>query len=436
MKRTIMLVAAIAGVTALALTGCTGGGGSQKKTIVVQTDSYSLPGFKIAATEFEKQNPGVTVDFQVLTADQQSTTNLQVLNSSNAPDVASAPTNSSVYTAMVANKQFLPLDDVWKDAKLDQGYGPTLAKSLKPDGTPLTVLYSVVAYGVVWYNKDVFAKAGVTVPADHQIGTMDNLRGIATKLRAGGFQPLSVGGSSNYHLTWMLDNMLASSATPEELTNYTTSFDPKVKVTASYTDPAFTNTLDRLKQMYDDKIFQDGVLGMDGAAGLALFASGKAGMMMGHNLTPAALKDQSKVNLNLGFLFLPPINAGEKVLPNYYAGNTLEIPVKAKNPDLAKKFLTLLMSPAMQGAAIAATGGAAPAISLPASELQKGALAPELELFGYISKNGNALGWASLVPASLGTTDPMIQKLFLGDTTSQKIGDDLNTLLNKVRSGS
>lgn len=197
MKRTIVLVAAFAAVTALGLTGCTGGSGSEKKTIVVQTDSYSLPGFKIAATAFEKQNPGVTGDFQVLTADQQSTTNLQVLTSSNAQDVASAPTNSSVYIPMVTNKQFLPLDDVWKDAKPDKGYGASFAKPLKPTGTPLTVLYSVVAYGVVWYNKDAFAKAGVTAPADHQIGTMNNFRDIATKLRAGGFQPLSVGVRSN-----------------------------------------------------------------------------------------------------------------------------------------------------------------------------------------------------------------------------------------------
>lgn len=409
---------------------------AKKTTLVVQTDSYSLPGFQIVATAFKKANPGVTVRFQVLTADQQSSTNLQVITSSNAPDVASVPTNTSVYTAMIKNKQFRSLGTVWRDANLDKGYGPSLASSLKQAGVPYNVLYSLVAYGVVWYNKDVFAKAGITVPSNHQIGTLDNFRLMATKLRAAGFEPLAVGGASNYHLTWMLDSLLASSASPAQLINYTKNFDPRVKVTVSYTNPAFTKVLDRLKEIYDAKIFQEGVLGMDGSASRALFAAGKAGMMMGHNLTPAGLKSLSATELNLGFLFLPPINAGAKVMPSAYAGNTLEIPVKAKNKVLAMKFLTLLMSPKMQGLAIAATGGAAPGISLPASELLKGAMAPALELYKYIGENSTAAGWASLVPASLGTTDPMIEKLFLGQTTSLQIGVDLDKILATVRSGS
>lgn len=419
---------------ALVLTSCAASdAGAGDTTLTVQTDSYALPGFKLVADKFEKENPGVTVEFQVLTPDQQSTTNLQVLTSSDAPDVASAPFNSTVFTEMLAADQFLPLDDVWKEGDLQARYGDALGNAISPEGKKIGVLFSKVLYGIAWYNKAIFEQAGITVPDDHQIGTMANLQDMVAKIRAAGYQPLSIGGSSNYHFTWILDNMLATATTPEELTNYTTSFNKSVDVTSSYTDAPFTQSLDRIKQMYDLGVFQDGVLGMDQDAALALFAAGQAGMMMGHNQTPAGVQGKDS-KVDMGFLFLPPISA-DLTQPNFYAGNLLEIPVKAKNPDLAKKFLVMLMSDEMQVAAIEATGGALPGISI--TDPAQFAKAPDSvrELIEFDSKYGNAAGWASLVPAKLGTTDPLIQKLVLGETTSHDIGVQLDALLEEIRNG-
>lgn len=418
---------------ALALSSCAGGGGESGETVLtVQTDSYALPGFELVAEKFEEQNPGVTVEFQVLTPDQQSTTNLQVLTSADAPDIASAPTNTTVFTEMLANDQFVPLDDVWAEADLEARYGQALADAIRPGGQEVGVLYSKVLYGIAWYNKAIFEEVGITVADDHQIGTMANLEDMAAKLRAGGYQPLSIGGSSNYHLTWILDNLLATAATPEELENYVTSFSPDVEITASYTDPAFTDSLNRIKEMFDANIFQDGVLGMDQDAALALFAAGQAGMMMGHNQTPAGVANKD-AEIDMDFILLPPINADVNI-PEFYAGNLLEIPVNAKNPELAKEFLILLMSDEMQVAAIEATEGALPGISVAdTSQFDK---APESVrgLLEFDGKYGNAAGWASLVPAELGTTDPLIQKLLLGETTAEDIGVELDALLEDIRS--
>lgn len=418
---------------ALVLGGCAAGGGdSEEITLTVQTDSYALPGFELVADQFEADHPGVTVEFQVLTPDQQSTTNLQVLTSADAPDIASAPFNTTVFTEMLAADQFLPLDDVWEEADLEARYGQSLADAIRPGGEPVGVLFSKVLYGIAWYNKAIFEEVGIEVPEDHQIGTMDNLADMVAKLRAGGYQPLSIGGSSNYHLTWILDNLLATAATPDELTNFVTSFDPEVEVTTSYTDPAFTESLERIKEMYDSNTFQDGVLGMDQDAGLALFAAGQAGMMMGHNQTPAGVAGKDS-DVDMGFLFLPPINS-DVTLPNFYAGNLLEIPVNAKHPDLAKEFLVLLMSDEMQIAAIDATGGAFPGIAVDEAAI---ATAPESvrELLEFESQYGNVAGWASLVPAKLGTTDPLIQRLLLGEITSEEIGIELDALLEEIRNG-
>jgi len=420
---------------ALVLSSCAGTDpGSDTTVLTVQTDSYLQPGVQVVADRFEEEHPGVTVEIQVLTPDQQSTTNLQVLTSDDAPDIASAPFNTTVFTEMLAGDQFLPLDDVWEEAELEARYGQALADAIRPEGKQIGVLNTKTLYGIAWYNKKIFDEAGIEVPEDHQIGTMANLEDMVAKLRAAGYQPLSIGGSSNYHLTWILDNMLATAASPEELENYVTSFLPSVDVTASYTDPAFQDSLLRIKEMYDLGVFQDGVLGMDQDAGLALFAAGQAGMMMGHNGTPSGVagKGSEVTAEDMDFLFLPPI-ASDITLPEFYAGNLLEIPKNAKNPELAKEFLVLLMSDEMQIAALEATGSAIPGISVADPSALAKAPAVLQELLAFDSEHGNAAGWASLVPAKLGTTDPLIQKLLLGEITAPEIGEELDALLEEIR---
>ena len=86
----------------------------------------------------------------------------------------------------------------------------------------------------------------------------------------------------------MTDVFLPTSATPAQFQNLSTNFNPDVPITVNYTDPEVTAVFDELKTMNDDQMFQDGILGMDKAGTDALFASGHAGMIMGHSLTPAA----------------------------------------------------------------------------------------------------------------------------------------------------
>lgn len=409
-------------------------------TLTVQTDSYIQPTMQVIATEFEKQNPGVKVNLQVLDAQTQTTTNLQLMTSDNAPDVASAPMNLPPYAAMMKARQFIPIDDVWKDANLKARYGAGISSTLiGPDGKNYQVLLGAVYYGVAWINKDAFKKAKITIPANHQIGSMSNFKAMAKKLRAAGYEPMSVGGSSGYHLTWMLDALLATSVPAVKLANLTSNFVSEVPATTSYTDASVGKALTQLKDIYDAKIFQNGVLGQDQNVGMALFAAGRAAMMMGHNATPGGLKDRLRVNLNLDFLFLPPVTAGTKVLPNLSASNTYQIPVKAKNVALAKKFLILMMSDEMQ-IAYAKSGAGLAVVKLPKAALDDAysTLAPSVKsLIAYANDNGSAVGWGDRTPAELnGVTDAMIQKLFLKKLTTKQIGQQLDAIRDKLRAAS
>lgn len=417
--------------TAASSTGALSGAG---KTLVVQTPDYYAPLFKQVGAQLEQELPGLKVSYQSITGDQESTTNLQFVEAT-PPDICDCPNNLPPYTGLLKAGLLLPLDDVWQKDNLEKGYGQQLADTLKAaDGHPYVVSYNRTLYGVVWYNADVFSKLGIQVPADQQMGTMDELLKIVSACRAGGYQPLAVGGNSGYQLTWILDSLLPTSAPAAQLTNLITNYNANVPVTTNYTDPAFTKVLDRLKEMYDGKVFQDGTLGMDSPTTNAFFAAGKSCMLMGHNLTPTGTATL-KGNFKLGFMFLPPINPGAKTLPVNYAGNTVAIPAKAKNPDIAKEFIRLLMDEENQVASIKLTQGGAPGIDVPAAALSSGAPATELALLSYGSQYGTASGWASIVPAKLNTADPYIEKLFTGALTSQQIGKDFDDIRDQLRAG-
>jgi raffinose/stachyose/melibiose transport system substrate-binding protein len=430
-------VAILTAAAALGLAGCSssgsGGSGSvssaASKTLVVQTTSYYSAYEMAVGKLLQKQNPGLKITYQQVSAQQEISTNLQVLASNSAPDVGDAPINGNVYPVLVKAGELLPLTDVWSAANLDAAYGSSLAGSLKVNGTPYVVDYSNVLYGFAWYSEDIFAKLHIPAPVNHTIPTMAALLKITNELRAGGYQPLLIPGGGEQYWNWMVDAFLPTSATPAEYQNYLTNFNPKVPVTTSYADPEFAAVFNRLKVMYDEKMFQDGVIGMNNASTQALFASGKAGMIMGHALTPDALDTLAKTKLSLNWVLLPPINPAKKSLPIVYNGNTFVIPKNAHNPAMAKKYLELMMSPQMQEQISTLAGGAEPAIKLPT---------PTSDPYGllkFVAANGDYVGWAAVTPGALNQVDSEVQAVETGKQTAQQVGKEIDAERDKIRAG-
>lgn len=403
---------------------------AEPQTLTVQTSSYYAPLVELVGNELEKQTPGLKVTYQQVSAAQETSTNLQVLTASKAPDVGMASINGNVYPELLKADQLTPLDDVWNAAGLDEAYGPSLADSLKWNGTPYVVDISNVYYGFAWYNKDVFAALNIPDPTDHSIATMADLKKITDALRAGGYQPLLIAGGGEQYWNWMTDAFLSTSATPEQFNNYATNFNANVPITTSYADPEFAATFDRIKQMYDDNMFQDGVLGMNNASTQALFASGKAGMIMGHALTPNAVDKLSGTTMNLDWVLLPPIKESEKSLPTVYNGNTLLIPKNAQNTEMAKKYLELLMSPEIQARIPDVIDGAMPGIKV------TGDVKDPSGILKFVADNGSYVGWGSVTPGQLNQIDSKVQAVLTGAKTANQVGQELDQERDKIRAGS
>ena len=418
-RRRIATVAAAASTAALLLAGCAPASSADDLSLTVQVQAEQLVAFQYAADLLEKKHPGLEVKLQTITGEQKNSTNAQVLASSNAPDIGIVPTNAQTYFDLMKANKLIPLDDVWASADLEARYGDTIATSLKWNGTPYLALFDTVYYNVVFYNKDAFAAAGVTAPADHQIATNADLYDMVDKLHAAGFDGLAVGGASGYQLGWLVDAQLQANASPDALQDFLTSWQAGNKQTVKYTSPEFTDSLAQLSEWDKNGVFQAGYVAASGDQAQAAFTSGTAAMMIGGTWIPSVLKDQS---FDYDWLLLP--GAGDTpTVPTVYAGDTLAIPTASKHQDLAKEFLEIYSSDEVQKFAAANVG------SLPAVQTVAAADVPDLgplvQQVVEFTQTEVGIGWTSTLPGGLGQTfiDAEAQKMLSGQSTPEQVGE-------------
>ncbi len=168
-QRTFAAIAAVAAVALLA-TGCSGagagvgsGGGSDTVNVLMVNNPQMVDLQKLTAANFTKKT-GITVKFTSLPEnDARAKIATEFAAQSGQYDVASiSPYEEPTYAK---NGWLAPLDSIAKDKAFDQkDIFPAFTKALSSDGH----LYAEPFYGessFLMYRKDVFAKAGLTVPA-------------------------------------------------------------------------------------------------------------------------------------------------------------------------------------------------------------------------------------------------------------------------------
>ena len=197
-------------VAAVALAACSSGStasnNSKTGTVTVAVVSNPLITSQmvpLTRSVFEKQNPGITVKFATYTeGDLRAAIERDVSTHSNAFNVIMI---GPYETPLFAKNGWLDNLSTQFIAK-DPSYGasdllPPIAKALSYKGS----LYSVPFYGessMMFYRKDMFAKAGLTMPAHP---TWAQIQGFAAKLN----QPGKVAGICLRGLAGWGDNMAA-----------------------------------------------------------------------------------------------------------------------------------------------------------------------------------------------------------------------------------
>jgi multiple sugar transport system substrate-binding protein/raffinose/stachyose/melibiose transport system substrate-binding protein len=327
MARSIGALAAVAILVGAA--GCGGGfsdegsaGGStgEVRMLVNITPNLTKGYWEELVKPFEDANPGVDVKIEAPTGQGVKDTLPQLLAAGNAPDVVET---------LMADKTLAPqmlelTDQAWtKDTPL--------VEQAALDGKVYTVGVGQQAQSLVFYNKDAFAKAGISAPPKD----LDELTTAMGKLKAAGYLPLQTAGD---YVTGLQLLQLSDPSIATKHPDWYQQVNAKQLGVGQTMLPLLQRYESWIKNGYVDK----NALGLDDVNAQTNFLSGKSAMyIMGSWFVRTA--ESQKPTFDLG-VFAAPTEAGQPY-PGPQ-GVTMAMPYmvlkSTKQRDLAVKLVQFL----------------------------------------------------------------------------------------------
>jgi ABC-type glycerol-3-phosphate transport system substrate-binding protein len=321
--------AAVALAIIATLTACSGTSATQGPTTITVWQNGSMGSafgwMRQAATDFEKIHPGVTIKYVEKPQDNFFAVLKTAFISGNGPDIAQVYPGTyltPVKSNLLDLKKYIPTSVLSKlpgvQYYADGKSAPTLGLA------PEDQFYNM------WYNKALFAKAGIETPPT----TFAQMKTACTALRAVGVTPyadgtptfVTPGAGATQDWTYL------ASALP--LSQWNKILDGK----APYNSPTLVKQVADWASLYPDSCTSTNVTTENGDA---LFAAGKVAMMMNYS---GYYGDYiGKLGTNLGSMVPPWSVTPQKTLAEY-PGTGFSVNKASPNAKLAAEFLQYIVS--------------------------------------------------------------------------------------------
>jgi raffinose/stachyose/melibiose transport system substrate-binding protein len=341
MNRTVTRLTALAAGAAVLLAACGGAATPSVATDNVLRIAMGSPGdaqirvWDDVAAQYMAANPETKVEINYQQDDLYQTIGLQnLLAGRNAPDIYFEWTgerlNQRNQDGFVAD-----ITSQFSDGPLKGLFTDETLKGFSLDDKVVMVPYSADVTNVLWYNKALFADAGVTPPA-----TWEELLAACTALEGAGVIPIATGNKD----LWPAGNWfghLASRVVGEDL------YDATLAGTGKFSTPEFTAAFEYIKQLADAGCVNESANAIDDNAGAQLFFQGKAAMHpIGSWLVSWAIDEAP--DLDFDYVNLPAMPSGAKGDQGSVIGVATGYIINGKSTkqDQAAEFMALLNSEA------------------------------------------------------------------------------------------
>lgn len=286
--------------------------------------------------EYENEHPNITVKQEVL-ENEQYKNKLKVLSASNElPDVG-ITWAAGFMEPYVKGELFAPLDDILSGDQLKDKFvaGTTEAYMVGGKTYALPIELNI---SPIYYNKDIFAKYNLQVPA-----TYEQLKQVIQTLADNGIAPIALGNKDRWtgSLWYMyLADRIAGSDTLKKATNGTGSFE----------DPGLIQAAAEVQTLVDMDAFNKGFNGLSNDEGKSEFVNEKAALYLTGtwelpNFTtnpdiPQEFKDK------VGFFKFPTVAGGKGNINSWVGGPGvgLFISEASKVKEEAKAFVEYFVS--------------------------------------------------------------------------------------------
>jgi raffinose/stachyose/melibiose transport system substrate-binding protein len=330
------LSALVAAVVATALvaacnSGTNAGGDSDSGTLTLA--SVDQGSIEDVVKAFEAANPGVKVNFTTSGADQYQQQIRTQLASGTAPDVMTVwPGNGNPGATYVLAKPgyLLDLSDQPWAAKLPDG----LKSVAQYEGKTYNAVFGLNGIGAV-YNEQAMQKAGLTPPT-----TWTELVTFCKAAAAKGTPAFALGIQDNWVTQLILYALVATDVYSKDR-----DFDTKMQAgQATFANSEWTTAMAKYLEMNKAGCFQKNPLGTSYEASQDLAATGKTLGIVQGNWVVALLKGKNPAS-TYTLKALPATDDPATFFMPAAAGAGYGVNAKAKNKDLALKFVNFVMSP-------------------------------------------------------------------------------------------
>ena len=305
-------------------------GGDNKTLTLASVDQGSI---EEVIKAFEAANPGVKVNFTTSGADQYQAQIRTQLSSGTAPDVMTVwPGNGNPGATYVLAKPgyLLDLSDQPWAAKLPDAF----KQVAQYEGKTYNALFGLNGIGAV-YNDEALSKSGLKAPT-----TWTELLGFCRDAAAKGTPAYALGIQDNWVTQLVLYGLAATVVFGQDK-----DFNTKLAAgQTTFAGSAWTQAMAKYQEMNTAGCFQKNPLGTSYEASQTLAATGKTLGIVQGNWIIGQLKGKNP-NGKFTMTPLPATDDPATFLMPAAAGAGYGVNAKAKNKELALKFITFVMSP-------------------------------------------------------------------------------------------
>jgi xylobiose transport system substrate-binding protein len=419
MRRRGLAAAVTAILAAAALAGCGAGGGRSADTLDVWVYQDASDKVQQAAADEFNRTATVKVRLNRVPGDGYQDKLRTAMGSPNAPDVFFNWGGGSIADYVAAGRVLDLGPTLAADPALKRAFLPSVLDAGTVDGRYYGIPMRGTQPVLLFYNKDVFARAGVEPPR-----TWDDLLRLVDTFKARGITPFALAGANSWTEQMWLEYLLDRIGGAEVFRRIQSGD------AAAWGDPAVVQAAERVRRLVDRGAFGPSFGSVDypGGGASTLFSQGRAAMhLMGSWEYANQLSNAPRfARSGLGYTAFPVVPGGKGDPANVVGNptNYWSISSRSKHREAALAFAELAASPKYATDLIA--NGDVPTTANVASLLGRGP-DPAYARYQYdLVRRAPSftLSWDQALPAGVAT--PMlteIQKLFAGQLGARQFAD-------------
>lgn len=292
--------------------------------------------------KFMEENPNVTIEYTVLTADQFKETVISAIKAGNAPDLFPIPGGIKLNT-VVEEGWFMPMNEYVTDEFLGTFADGALNEGITTMDGQVYVLPEAanIINTLMFYNKNVLAEAGIS--EDNLPKTWSEFREVNKQITEAGkgkfYGIIDSGAQAN-----RLELFLRSLASLEGAKTSDISQIVMVDGMNTMNSEGMIKAFDFYSSMVDDGSFHPNSSTLKAPEARALFAQNQAAFIVQGSWCISTWRNENP-DLDFGVMALPTPDDGAKgKLPYVGAQPWMGISANSKNPEVAAKYLMALYS--------------------------------------------------------------------------------------------